>query len=375
MGKNNLEETKKTVVSRKKGSKRRKTNSKGRKILLGVFIAFVVLIIGTLGAAYAIFKGYFNSTNYVSDEDVTIFHESDISVELDGSGEEANAEEIAKAEAELEENLNTQIKDSSEVLNILLIGTDRRQENWHGNSDSIILASINRQTKQIILTSIMRDTYAAIPGNGNSKINRAHALGGGPLLVQTVEQNFKVDIDYYASVNFNGFMNVVDVVGGIPMYVSPEEVTVANKYIQEINRLNGLPDTSGMLPASGGNFNLTGKQALAYSRIRYVGNADYQRTERQRNVLNQIFVKAKALSITQLDSVAKSILPTVTHNIPEADVMSLLLELPSFMGYEIVSSRIPYDGLFQSMNIGGQGMLVPNWSATIERLHQTIYGN
>ena len=365
----------KEVILRKKGNKRKTINKKGRKILLGVFIGLVVLLLATLGGAYAIFKGYFNSTNYVKDDKVTVFDDSDISIELDGEGEQANAEDIAKVEADLQQNLETEIKDSKDVLNILLIGTDRRQENWHGNSDSIILASINRQKKQIILTSIMRDTYAAIPGSGNGKINRAHALGGGPLLVQTVEQNLKVDIDYYASVNFNGFMNVIDVIGGIPMYVSPAEVPVANMYIKEINRLNGLPETSGMLPESGGDFNLTGKQALAYSRIRYVGNADYQRTERQRNVLNQVFSKAKELSVTQLDSVAKSILPTVTHNIPEADVMSLLLELPSFMGYEIVSSRVPYDGLFQSMKIGGQGMLVPDWSATISRLHQEIYGN
>ena len=241
----------KEVILRKKGNKRKTINKKGRKILLGVFIGLVVLLLATLGGAYAIFKGYFNSTNYVKDDKVTVFDDSDISIELDGEGEQANAEDIAKVEADLQQNLETEIKDSKDVLNILLIGTDRRQENWHGNSDSIILASINRQKKQIILTSIMRDTYAAIPGSGNGKINRAHALGGGPLLVQTVEQNLKVDIDYYASVNFNGFMNVIDVIGGIPMYVSPAEVPVANMYIKEINRLNGLPETSGMLPESG----------------------------------------------------------------------------------------------------------------------------
>ena len=359
----------------KKRSKKSGINKKGRKILIGVFITLIVLLLGTLGGAYAVFKGYFNSTNYIKDSEVTKFDEDDISLEMDGQGEEANAQDIEKVEKDLQENMNGSIRDSEDVLNILLIGTDRREENWHGNSDSIILASINHKKKQILLTSIMRDTYAAIPGSGNGKINRAHALGGGPLLTQTVEQNFKVDIDYYASVNFNGFMNVIDVMGGIPMYISPEEVSVANMYIKELNELNGLPETSGMLPASGGDFVLNGKQALAYSRIRYVGNADYQRTERQRNVLNQVFSKAKSLGVTQLDSVAKSILPSITHNIPETEVMSLLLDLPALTEYEIVSNRVPYDGLFQSMNIGGQGMLVPDWSATISRLHQEIYGN
>ena len=356
--------------SRQKRKNNRKKMKKSQRILLGVFLSMLVLIVILLMSGYMIIQGYINKANYVDDKEV--IRQSDVSVVYDASGSDSNESDIEYANQNLEKNLTGGVLSADHVTNILLIGTDRRDESWYGNSDSIILVSINNKTKQIIMTSIMRDTYAAIPDYGNSKINLSHALGGGPLLVQTVEQNFRIDIDYYVSINFEGFMNVIDQIGGIPMTLSEDEVRVANNYIRDMNKILGLPEGSGML-SGGGHYTLTGKQALAYSRIRYVGNADYERTERQRNVLTEVFNKAKTLNAVQLNDLANAFLPNLTHNIPANDVLGLIIDLPTLISYNIGSERIPYDGLYQSMNINGQGMLVPDWESTIQKLQSTIY--
>lgn len=118
-----------------------------------------------------------------------------------------------------------------------------------------------------------------------------------------------------------------------------------------------------------GTYHLDGEQAVAYGRIRYVGNNDYERTERQRKVMTQIFQKAKSLSLGDLNKLANEILPLVTHNLTEFETVSLLTRLPSVMGYQLETSRVPYDGLFHSEG----ELLVPDWEETIQRLHQTIY--
>ena len=114
-----------------------------------------------------------------------------------------------------------------------------------------------------------------------------------------------------------------------------------------------------------------GYQAVAYARIRYVGNSDYQRTERQREVLSKMMQKMKSSSVTELSALADTILPSVTHNIDQSTLMTLIGELPTILSYEIVQSRVPYDDLYSSKG----EMLVPDFAATISRLQTEIYGS
>ncbi len=349
-----------------------------RKIaVLSVFIVVFCMLSAVVGA-YLYLRSTLEQMNYEEDPQEIVINtnveiETEESEELEGTV--INEAEREKIEQALQDNLNSGLISTSHVVNILLIGSDKRDDTWAGNSDAMILASINNNSREIVLTSIMRDTYVTIPNYGNNKVNLAHALGGAPYLAQTIEANFGIDINYYASVNFNSFISIIDVMGGIPMYVSPEEVRVANKYIDDMYREGNITEKGEYLPAEGGNLYLTGTQALAFSRIRYVGNSDYERTERQRRVLSEVVTKARSLSLRQLTQIFNVASPYVTHNIPGEELMNLVLMLPTLLSYEIVSDRIPYDGMYQMVIINNQDMLVPDWPATLANLYSKIYRN
>jgi LCP family protein required for cell wall assembly len=213
----------------------------------------------------------------------------------------------------------------------------------------------------------MRDLYANIPGVGVDKLNRAHAVGGGPLLLQTIESNFRIHIDNYATVNFYSLINIIDMIGGIDMEISDEEASGAARYIREMCKALGLSPDDYYLH-NGGNLHLNGIQAVAYARIRYVGNADFGRTERQRKVLLKIFSYLQN-NPGQITTFLNAALPLVTHNIPQETVTTLILNAPSYMGFSIETARVPYDGLY---SYAGE-LLVPDFNQTIQRLQATIY--
>lgn len=167
----------------------------------------------------------------------------------------------------------------------------------------MILASINSQTKTIYMTSFMRDLYANIPNVGIRKLNSAYAVGGGPLLVSTIESNYRVDIDNYASVDFSSMANILDLVGGVDLEVSTQEAGYINMYLDEQCGLQGL-NASDYYVTGGGITHLNGNQAVGFARIRYTsrGNehSDYGRTSRQREILVQLMQKARSLDATTL---------------------------------------------------------------------------
>ncbi len=349
-----------------------------RKVAVLSVCIVVFCIMSAVVGVYLYIRTSLEKMHYEKDPQEIVINtniEIETENEADLEGTVIDDEERERIEQALQDNLNSGLISTSHVINILLIGSDKRDNTWEGNSDAMILASINNNTKEVILTSIMRDTYVTIPDYGNSKVNLAHALGGAPYLTQTIEANFGIDINYYASVNFNSFISIIDVMGGIPMYVSPAEVKVANKYIDDMYREGNIAEKGEYLPEEGGNLYLTGTQALAFSRIRYVGNSDYERTERQRRVLEEVFKKARSLSLSQLTQIFNVASPYVTHNIPGDALMNLALTLPTLLSYEIVSDRIPYDGMYQMVIINNQDMLVPDWPATLANLHGKIYRN
>ena len=259
------------------------------------------------------------------------------------------------------------------VYNVLLIGTDSRDNNSRGRSDSMILMSINKKTEEIHMTSFMRDSYVAIPGKYNNRINAAYAYGGADLLMDTIELNFKVKVDKYVRVNFFSFMEVIDAVGGVTITVSDAEVNVMNNYISEINGILGKNRDDGKL-SKGGTYNLTGKQALGYCRIRYVGNADFQRTQRQRDVLMKVIEKAKGMSIAEINNFLEVLLPKVTTNIPEDEIFSLVLNALSYVKYPVYQHRIPADGSWWNLRVRGMAVLGMNFDTNINMIREEIYG-
>ena len=328
--------------------------------LLIVVLVLLIIVFAGLCVFYFGLKHYLGKTNYVDDSEVTINY---------GllTADEDDVEGFTEMETLDSEAAAAFAKEVNVGQNIDIAG-------WYGNSDSMILASINSQTKTIYMTSFMRDLYANIPNVGIRKLNSAYAIGGGPLLVSTIESNYRVDIDNYASVDFSSMANIIDLVGGVDLEVSTQEAGYINMYLDEQCRLQGL-NASDYYVAGGGITHLNGNQAVGFARIRYTsrGNehSDYGRTSRQREILVQLMQKARSLDATTLLAVVNNMLPLITHNIDAATLTTLIANAPSYINYDIQTDRIPYDGLYS--NLGEE--LVPDFEATINRLHQTIYGN
>lgn len=252
----------------------------------------------------------------------------------------------------------------NEIVNILVIGSDKR-ENWKqaGRSDSTMIATIDNKNKQLKLTSLMRDMYVDIPGHGKSKFNAAYSLGGVELLYQTIAENLNLKLDGYVLVDFNGFINLIDKVGGV-------EVTLN---YDEYHYLTTAYHRGTVLDVVEGPQTMNGKQALAYSRIRQVGNNDFERTQRQRNVMTSLFAKAKAMPVTKLYSLGKTVFPYITTDLSEAEIMSYAKTV-LFMGTtKIYQQRIPVDHSFSNVKVNKAWVLDVDLEKNREELSKFIF--
>lgn len=258
------------------------------------------------------------------------------------------------------------------VTNILLIGTDERHTGDTERSDTMILLSINPKSRKMIMTSILRDSYVEIPGYGKSRINGAYQFGGAALLIQTIEQNFKIGIDYYAKVDFYSFVDIVDAVGGVMIDVDEGERNYVNGYLNEINALLGAPEGDGYLTSTGVQL-LNGKQALSYARIRYIGT-DFQRTQRQREILQGVIANAKTSGPNAMLSLLDTVLPQIVTDIPEHNMTMLILKCVFYLGYDIEENRVPMDGTWWNEDVNGQEVLGIDFEANIQGMRQIIYG-
>ena len=287
---------------------------------------------------------------------------------LHSGHEEAESVPPGTEEAAAEADRKTEIPESTGIYNLLLVGVDRRDASWNGNSDSIILLSVDKNTETIHMISFMRDLYADIPGYGVKKLNAACAIGGCPLLVDTIEENYKVGINNYVSLDYNGMIALIDALGGVEIEVSDSEAELANGLITDMAGLRGeSPD--GHYFYGAGTYLADGYQATAYSRVRFTGNSDYERTERQRNVMTQILTKVKNMNAKELGKFALKVLPNLNYDIDGATMLLLIPQIPVFATYEIEQSRVPYDGLYYSDN----EILMPDMEETIRLLQETVY--
>ncbi|MBQ8920882.1 MAG: LCP family protein [Oscillospiraceae bacterium] len=258
---------------------------------------------------------------------------------------------------------NAAVQDSK-VRNVLLIGTDARGDE-RGRADTIMLLSFSRHNHTMTMTSLMRDSYVNIPGYGANKLNAAYAYGGATLLMDTIINNFGIRVDEYICVNFSAFVHLADAVGGVKVKITDKEAQAINAILQtEVNEIMGDDPKADFLP-SGGTFVLNGKQALSYSRIRKVGNADFERTERQRNVMELILDKLKLLKPSALTRLLKNALPEFRTNISSGRLYWLSLKLPyELIFYDKQSLRLPADGTFDDQTApDGQMVLAVDFEA------------
>lgn len=261
------------------------------------------------------------------------------------------------------------------VINILLIGNDSRENGEDGRSDAMILLSINSKSKKIYMTSILRDIYVDIPGHDGNRLNAAYSFGGAKLLMETVEQNFDIEVNRYILVNFEAFAKLVDAVGGVDLELSSEEVEYVNAYLWEYNILTERPEGTDYMDTSlSGMVHLNGPQALAYSRNRYIGT-DFGRTERQRKVLSAVIKNLPAAVVTNPKELIDGLMPNLTTNLTQSECYQLSFLAAKLLSYDIVQSSIPLKGTYKDATIRGMAVLEVDFDANKKYIQENIYSD
>lgn len=269
------------------------------------------------------------------------------------------------------ENRINMFTNSKEVINILLLGTDKREPDEASRSDSMMILSIDPVSHNIKISSLMRDSYVEIKGRRPNKLGHAYAYGGPELAINTVNSNFDMNIEYYAVINYGGLINVIDALGGVDIDIKDYEIDMVNGYISDVAKIENVPfellQTTGMQ-------NLTGVQAVGYARVRYAGDGDFERTERQRSVLSSMFNKFTNLSAAQIPAVAAKLAPNVETNISLSNMIRISSSVYNAGIRNILQARFPTDD-------HAEGKLLSAWfyvfdkEETVEELHNFIYNN
>ena len=259
---------------------------------------------------------------------------------------------------------------TSNIKNILLIGQDKREGQSRQRSDSMILATLDKEQKTISLTSFMRDLYVAIPGYSSTRLNAAYAYGGMDLLDETLNQNFGVEIDGNVEVDFEVFQVLVDKVGGIDLELTKAEADYICGRDQSV-LYPQTPRTDWNLQE--GMNHLDGEQALIHARNRSIGNSDYRRTERQQEVLMAAFEKVKDLSAFSIAGLVKDVLPLITTDLSFTEIIGYAMDVMSIGTGNIATYRIPEDGAYTPQTISGMQVLVPDLEQNRKYLQQVLY--
>src|SRR5699024_5526183 len=239
----------------------------------------------------------------------------------------------------IDNNIEEGFKDNK-TTNIALFGLDQGEDGTTSRSDSIMIASVDKKHKKIKLTSIMRDTYVEIEDQGMDKIGHAYASGGPELAMKTINQNCNMNIRDFVSIDFAGFQKIIDGIGGVEIDVRPNEVShvkIAGPCLQTLN----------------------GEQALAYSRIRKTGNGDYERTERQRVVMEEMLNKAMSLNVTKYPGLLNETLPYVDTSLSKMEILTLGTNVVTSNIRDIEQYRIPVDEHVEHQMINGIFYMIP----------------
>ena len=248
----------------------------------------------------------------------------------------------------------------SGIVNILLIGQDRREGEETARSDSMILCTYHRKTGNVTMTSFLRDLYVPIPGHHNNRINAAYSEGGAALLDRTLRENFDLHIDGNIEVDFSQFSQIIDLLGGVQLELREDEAA-------EINKETG----SGL---SAGVQVLNGEQALTYARIRKLdADGDFSRTSRQRKLMNALLGSYRNIKWKDLLPLIDELLPLISTDMNYGRLVLLAMEiLPKLSDAQITSQRIPADGTFTDEKIDGMWVLCADLEANRQLLRETL---
>jgi LCP family protein required for cell wall assembly len=259
------------------------------------------------------------------------------------------------------------------IRNIALFGIDiGRDPKDPPHSDSIIIVTLDNDRNKLKFTSILRDSYVAVEGHKKTKITEAYAYGGPALAIKTLNQNFNLDIKEYITVDFFGLAKIIDAVGGVNIDIEEKELKEINKWTKELYELQKM---SPEYIESSGPQKLNGIQAVAYSRIRKIGAGEFDRTRRQRQVLNGLINCIKEKGLTSLPSLIWEITPYVETNISSRDMLTTGTSVLVSSIDNIEQMRFPLDGYCKGDFISGVWYLTlkPDIETTAHQLSEYIY--
>ncbi len=258
-----------------------------------------------------------------------------------------------------------------DVYNILLIGQDAREGEGMQRADTIILCTINKKTHTVTLTSIMRDMYVNIPGYGGNRVNAAFAFGGIDLLDQTIEENLGIKIDGNALVDFGGFMEAMTAVGNLDIELTAEEAAYLNEH-PELGTTDEVAVETWNLHE--GVNNMTPGQVLGYSRIRHVGNSDWDRTNRQRFVINAVIDKIKHGHLLKGFKVLDGVCPHIMTDMTTKNMLKAGFAYIRCSKGGMNSFYLPAEGTYQATYVDGMAVLLPDIEANKQVLQQYMQG-
>ena len=308
-----------------------------------------------------------------------------------------NFKEVVSAPAPTGESDDSSVKvkqtgssllQSDEVLNILLFGQDAKGDGQtYGRSDTTILLSVDNVNKKLKLTSFQRDTYVSIPGYGDNKINAAFTFGGEGLSIKTIEANFGIKVDKYATVDFDSFRKIIKVLGGVDIELNIEEIEYINAQIDVNNQLDRTSFLEYDPYKEQQVVHLDGYQALWYARDRGEMNLggnpnysfsgdDWDRTSRQRKLLETIIkdLRTKA-SLADLIGIINEVGPLVTTNLKKEDITFLASNIMTYIKYDMEQLSLPTTGTWRyGRTDDGQSVIViDDWDGARYDLASFIY--
>lgn len=261
-------------------------------------------------------------------------------------------------------------KNINQYTNIALFGVDSRANELKEKTrtDCIIIACINNKTKDVKLASIYRDTFVYIADHGYTKINHAYAYGGPELALSTINKNFDLNVHDFVTVNFSVLTNVIDLLGGVDIEITKDELKHVNAYAKDVAKINGT--TTEKIPGPGKQ-TLTGVQATGYCRVRYTSGGDFKRSERQRTVMNEIARKAKSAGPVTLYKIMDEVLPQVYTSL---DTNTLLKLGSSALSYTVVEDfGFPFEKSTPTINKASV-VTAETLSSNVTTLHEKLFG-
>ena len=320
----------------------KKKKSKALKIVL-IVLAVIVLLLAILAVGVVIYmRSLLGMVNQVGETNPTVSTTAATVPESTDATDETAGETPSETEETWPEIVSTQ-----NVTTFMLVGQDGRYGQESKLSDTMIMCTINRETKTLTMTSILRDCYVPLPayaghGAGRNRINVCYNLGyqwtgsskgGMEMLALCVEQNFGIPIDHTIEVDFVAFEKIIDLLGGVEIELTEAEAKYMTESVGYIGEMEpGLQTLDGL-------------EALAYARIRKIdANGDFSRTNRQRTVINSLLHKCAQMNLWDLHKLATEILPLITTDMTTDEMSNYIFEfLPMLKGLNIVSQQIPLD--------------------------------